>query len=67
MVMSPVGIGPENALAGPAATVNDSPVLLSERAPHINKPATVGSINNLVLDQRWVLHTKPDRTNDSWS
>jgi hypothetical protein len=26
---------------GPAAIVNDRPVLSSERAPHINKPATV--------------------------
>jgi hypothetical protein len=26
---------------GPHATVNDRPVLLSERAPHINKPTTV--------------------------
>jgi hypothetical protein len=26
---------------GPGAIVNDRPVLSSERAPHINKPATV--------------------------
>jgi hypothetical protein len=26
---------------GPAAVVNDRPILSSERAPHINKPATV--------------------------
>jgi hypothetical protein len=26
---------------GPAAIVNDRPVLLSERAPHINKPLTL--------------------------
>jgi hypothetical protein len=26
---------------GPAAIVNDRPVLSSERAPHINRPATV--------------------------
>jgi hypothetical protein len=26
---------------GPAAIVNDTPVLSPERAPHINKPATV--------------------------
>jgi hypothetical protein len=26
---------------GPAAIINNTPVLSSERAPHINKPATV--------------------------
>jgi hypothetical protein len=29
---------------GPEAIVNDRPVLSSERAPHVNKPATVRRI-----------------------
>jgi hypothetical protein len=36
--------------------VEDRPVLSSERAPHINRPATV----YLVLGPIWVLDTKAD-------
>jgi hypothetical protein len=37
------GLGLKNDYAGedPAAIVNDRPILSSERAPHVNKPATV--------------------------
>jgi hypothetical protein len=37
MAMSPEGLGPENDCAGEAR--QELSVLLSERAPHINKPA----------------------------
>jgi hypothetical protein len=39
----------------PAAVVNDRPILLSERVPHINKPKLSDSNKNLVLGPRWVL------------
>jgi hypothetical protein len=39
------------------ALANDRPVLLSERAPHINKPAT-DSNKNLVVGPRWLLYSK---------
>jgi hypothetical protein len=42
---------------GPAAVVNDRPILSSERAPHINKPAA-DSNKNLVVSLRWVLYFK---------
>jgi hypothetical protein len=43
MVASPTGLGPENGCAGEDQPqfVNNIPVLSSERAPHINEPATV--------------------------
>jgi hypothetical protein len=44
----------------PAAIVNDRPALSSERAPHINKPAT-DSNTNLVVSLRLVLYSKTDR------
>jgi hypothetical protein len=48
---------------GPAATVNDRPILSSKRAPHINKP-TIDSNKNLVLSPRWVLDSKTDWPTD---
>jgi hypothetical protein len=45
---------------GLAAIVNGRPVLSSERAPHINKPATNCNNKNLVVSPRWVLDTKTD-------
>jgi hypothetical protein len=51
---------------GPAAIVNGRPVLSSEIAPHINKPAT-DSNKNLVVSPRWVLDTKIDWPADRWS
>jgi hypothetical protein len=42
---------------GPAAIVNDRPVLSSERAPKNNKPATVSN-KDLVVSPRWVLHPR---------
>jgi hypothetical protein len=43
----------------PGAIVNDRPVLSSDRAPHINKPAT-DSNKNLVVSPRRVLYSKID-------
>jgi hypothetical protein len=39
---------------GPAAIVNDRPILSSETAPHINKFAT-DSNKNLIVSPKWVL------------
>jgi hypothetical protein len=44
-------------------TVIDRPVRLSERAPHIDKPAT-DDIKNLLLFPNWVLDTKTDWLTD---
>jgi hypothetical protein len=43
MVTSLTGVGPENDCVGEGQEqlLNDRPVLSSERAAHINKPATV--------------------------
>jgi hypothetical protein len=45
---------------------NDRPVLSSERAPHIKKPAT-DSNKNLVVNPRGVLCSKTDWPTDRWS
>jgi hypothetical protein len=42
--------------------VKERAILSSERAPHINKPATVRK--NLVLSPEWVLDTKTDWPTD---
>jgi hypothetical protein len=42
-------------------------VLLSERAPHINKPASVWETQKSVLSPKWVLDAKTDRPIDSRS
>jgi hypothetical protein len=46
--------------------VKDRPILFLERAPHINKPATVRK-KNRVLRPKWVLDTKTDWLTDHWS
>jgi hypothetical protein len=60
MVVSPTGLGPEKtALARASRSFKDRRVLWSEKAPHINRPAT-DSNKNLVLGPRWELDTKID-------
>jgi hypothetical protein len=44
---------------GPASIVNDTPILSSERASHINKLAS-DSNKNLVFGPSWVLDTLSD-------
>jgi hypothetical protein len=41
MVANPTGLVPENDCAGEDQILNDIPVISSERAPDISKPATV--------------------------
>jgi hypothetical protein len=48
---------------GPAAVTNDRPVLSSERATHINKPASVSN-KNLIVSPRWVLYSMADWPTD---
>jgi hypothetical protein len=43
------------------------PVFSSERARHINKPATVRQKKNLVSSPKWVLDTKTDWPTDRQS
>jgi hypothetical protein len=49
---------------GPAAIVNDRPVLSSERAPPSTNPQLSGSNKNLVVSPRWVLYSNPDWPTD---
>jgi hypothetical protein len=45
---------------GPVAIVNDRPVLSSEKASQINKPALSDNNQELVVSPRWVLYSKTD-------
>jgi hypothetical protein len=47
----------------PAAILNDRPILLSEKAPQINKPAT-DTNKNLIVSPRWVFYSKTDWPTD---
>jgi hypothetical protein len=49
---------------GPAAIVNDKPVLLSERASYVNKSQLPNNNKNLVVSPRWVLYSKTDWPTD---
>jgi hypothetical protein len=66
MITGPTGFGPEydRSGRGPAAIVNDRPVLSSERAPHFNKSQLSVSNKDLVVSPRLVLYSKIGKPTD---